>query len=319
MRTWRSPLPLHLHLLFVIAFGLPACGEDAGSGTTGPADAAAPVVLAEGQQAPCWIVVNGGQLFWTHTGSDGFGPLMTMPVQGGTPTELVARIPSSGFAVDAENVYWADSESLSIFRLPRSGGTPVSVASGSGPVATDGSHVYFPSLGDIVRISVAGGGAPTTVVAGRGGSVREIALDSTHVVWLEPDVLARAPLAGGNAETLPTLSLNAPRALFVTEEWASVAHPSSIQDQDADTFDDVNLSTLERTGLSATSINNILDQAWSSGPGGRRFYVEASGLYSRPHERLAEAQSACGIAADADAVYWTDREAGTVSSLALTW
>lgn len=120
------------------------------------------------------LVVNGGSLFWTiRLGSPA---IWTVPVGGGTPTQLSPAgfaVPSGstggGFAVDAASLYWAairqscssgpcDTLTGTLWRVPRDGGTPVTVASGwaapafdNAAIAIDDTSVYWVTGNTVYR------------------------------------------------------------------------------------------------------------------------------------------------------------------------
>jgi hypothetical protein len=120
------------------------------------------------------LVVNGGSLFWTIR-LDAPG-LWTVPVSGGIPTQLTPAgfaVPSgstgAGFAVDDASVYWAairnscssgpcNSLTGTLWRVPRGGGTPVTVASGwaapasdNAAITTDDTSVYWVTGNTVYR------------------------------------------------------------------------------------------------------------------------------------------------------------------------
>jgi hypothetical protein len=103
--------------------------------------------------------VHYSSFFWVRT------PLLPQL----NPSTMHPYWPRSA-VVDASNVYFIgeDEGALgTLYRVPRSGGTPTALASGVGngtafgPLATDGASVFYLKGGAIMRIPV-GGGAETT-------------------------------------------------------------------------------------------------------------------------------------------------------------
>lgn len=121
------------------------------------------------------LVVNEGNLFWSIRLNA--PAIWTVPVGGGTPTQLTPAgfaVPSGssgrGFAVDDTDVYWAairscssgpcDSLTGTVWRVPRGGGTPVTVASGwdapafdNAAIAVDDTSVYWVTGNTVYRLT----------------------------------------------------------------------------------------------------------------------------------------------------------------------
>jgi hypothetical protein len=145
---------------------------------------------------------DGTSVFFFTNGTTNLD-LFSVPVSGGTATDLAKNATSASVAFDflvddATTLYWSDSGSGSVFSLPKIGGTKTMLAtftSGSSPVqlVLDGPNVYalsatqltrFPKTGGtpVVLASVSGAGADR-YLASLGNAVA-LAVDDVNVYWL---------------------------------------------------------------------------------------------------------------------------------------
>jgi sugar lactone lactonase YvrE len=116
----------------------------------------------------------------------------------------------SSIAVDAKNVYWADTDNqgASIVSRAISGGEPTTLASDqSGPdsiIAVDATSVYWTNsyTGSVMKVPI-GGGAIVTLASAQGASWG-IAVNATSVYWTSAGAgtVLETPLAGGPIVTL---------------------------------------------------------------------------------------------------------------------
>jgi hypothetical protein len=155
-----------------------------------PVTGGVPAVFASGT-SPWAITVQGGSVYWTDSGSVFSAP--TSGVGAGGPTLLAAgqSFPFS-IAADASNVYWTNaSGDGALLSLPRTGGTPKTLASSTGmaSLAIDASNAYLsspgtsPNDGAILRVPLAGGSA-TTLASGQ-TTPEGIAVDGSSVYWVD--------------------------------------------------------------------------------------------------------------------------------------
>ncbi|MGK3992303.1 hypothetical protein [Sorangium sp. So ce1024] len=115
-------------------------------------------VLASGQAFPSAIEVGARQVYWSNLDD---GTLMTVPIEGGTPTPVVTgqgRIVD--IALDESGIYWVDSRNGTVMALRRGSTTPVTLAQGQvNPysIAVDATSVYWgtndPGDGVVMKVA----------------------------------------------------------------------------------------------------------------------------------------------------------------------
>jgi hypothetical protein len=127
---------------------------------------------------------------------------------GGTIVTLASGLGAPmGIAVSATDVYWTESATGVVARVPRPGGTRVAVASGQNEplaITVDATFVYWTTGtgnadGFIMKAPLAGGD-PVTLASGLGRPVA-IAVDSTNV-YVADGLIWKVPLAGGEPKVL---------------------------------------------------------------------------------------------------------------------
>ena len=130
-----------------------------------------------------------GNVYWIS----GLASLMTVPSAGGAATTLMQGMVFSDVAVDANNAYVSTTQSGNIFRIPLSGGAPVSFAGALGgfyvSLALSATDLYWIDTSTIQKVPK-GGGTPTVVAQVVGANVDSrstacLALDATNVYWTE--------------------------------------------------------------------------------------------------------------------------------------
>jgi hypothetical protein len=134
---------------------------------------------------PSALATDGVRVYWADLASN--GSLASVPVGGGTPTTFATDQPYPGsIAVGGANVYWTNGST--VMSAPKTGGVPMTLASGQSPsaIAVDSVNAYWvndTTGGNVVKAPVSGGAA--TTLARAQGSPRSIAVDATSVYWTD--------------------------------------------------------------------------------------------------------------------------------------
>ncbi|MEZ4220734.1 MAG: hypothetical protein R3B13_07365 [Polyangiaceae bacterium] len=156
---------------------------------------------------------------------------------GGAPC-VVPLVPASGASsfgidLDATDIYYASG--TDVWRLPRFGGTAVSVASGLlGPrhVAVDDIHVVFSDGARKVYVTAKSGGGATLLYTASNGSAQigGVATDGSYAYFTETSdkssfdgAVSRVALSGGLPKVLALLPAAAPEGLFLDGAFVYVA------------------------------------------------------------------------------------------------
>lgn len=196
-----------------------------GGGPTGLATGTLPLSLTLAGSYLYWvehgsgyvlrIPRGGGTSEWLGTASDPHGVAVTSDgvfvadagagrVSRLAVSELVhaGLYSSSDLALDAQNVYFADSGVKKIYKVPRGGGGATELAALSaapGALALDASAVYFTTGdGTIGKVSKTGGGT-TPLASGQTGA-SSIAVFGGYVYWNTGNEIRRTTTDGGSVE-----------------------------------------------------------------------------------------------------------------------
>lgn len=203
---------------------------DAMGGPTGrvrrvPIAGGDPETLAEGQPAPVSLALDATHAYFAASGEG--GSIRRVPLEGGAVEIVVDAEPTpNAIAVTASHVYWTrlgrrgpGGAPGGLRRAPLGVGTSAELVAddpaGTGGVAVDGDTAYFTnltSMGEFIGpvLSVAASGGTAESIAAMEAEPTGIALDATHVYWVNQGSLPsfvdgavrRRARAGGEVETL---------------------------------------------------------------------------------------------------------------------
>jgi hypothetical protein len=210
-----------------------------------PLDGGSAVPLAIAQNVPGAMAIDSQSLYWVNGGSvyarddpsgapGHDGSIVSIPLAGGTPRVLASDQDSPlAIAVDDSAIYWTAGGVTTIdggtsdgvvLSMPLDGGTPTPLVSGLGmPTAIavhDGVVAFsaYTSSGNAIG-TVPSTGGTRSILAAEPGPVPSIALDDTHVYWVQVSTtgtnasnsdgpILSLPLAGGTP-----LGLVGPRSI----------------------------------------------------------------------------------------------------------
>jgi hypothetical protein len=167
---------------------------------TGLPDGGMPAVLASGWAYVFGITQDSTNIYFTSEGDEfrgdagqGIpGKVLSVPKDGSSAAKILAdNLAWPRFvAVDAAAVYWTDSTSNAVFRLPFGDSQPTQIAQGQQPygVAVDDTNVYFTTLGTdqadgtLVRVPKSGS-SPSVVLATGLSYPSQVAVDAAAIYW----------------------------------------------------------------------------------------------------------------------------------------
>jgi hypothetical protein len=204
------------------AHGATAAGDD-----SGPA-ASAGVILPLAAQSvlafssPTGLVASTGNLYWTSTSVNEFGPDTSTVWRAGKNNvpgnevalyretgddrffgDIVFANPGAFFGYFVASYRTASGLISQIKRVPLTGGAAIVIASSPSPGArdlqTDGTRLYWIDAGGIRSVPI-GGGPITTLFAD--SFVGRISLDNSFVYFGEEFLIMRIPKGGGTPQTV---------------------------------------------------------------------------------------------------------------------
>ena len=170
---------------------------------------------------PGHLVTDGLDVYVTAYCLDG-GEVARIPTDGGALAVMATQSGPWGLALDDEWVYWSNQTSDdtghvtnggTIDRIAKAGGPVQTVVSSPEPseIVVDDTNVYwndtYYGANSIWTAPKAGTGSPTLLIKLDGQLSGGLALDATHVYWVELDnipygTLYRIPKSGGTAEAV---------------------------------------------------------------------------------------------------------------------
>lgn len=162
------------------------------------------------------IAVDGTSLYVTATSYQGSRSLVRADVNADGSLAVKWATQASpgrigGVTLGSTDVFWADTESGTILTVPKTGGTPVQVASGLGlpqRLVFVEPYLYFTTWGESggqatrnsgivgrLRIDAGAASGPVTPIAAQIDLPVAIAVDDAHVYWVDAaSHIWRAPL-----------------------------------------------------------------------------------------------------------------------------
>jgi hypothetical protein len=157
-----------------------------------------PTVLASDQPEPSAIVSDGTYLYWNSWGAP---VIRRVAIAGGPVTTLYTgegELGGRSIALGSDAIYF--DQAFNIFKIPKAGGDAKVLGHVSQlpmRMTGDDSGAYFED--DEVGAFPAAGGLKSY---GHFYETWDVAVDATHVYWIDRTGVARAPKAGGKVEQL---------------------------------------------------------------------------------------------------------------------
>jgi hypothetical protein len=250
-----------------------------------------PTVLALGLSGPSRMVLDATTVYFTQTGTDGFGTeggLRWCEKNGcqGMPAYVEGGFSNYGIAIHDNNLYWAawDGGTTTIrsstipYAFP-----PIGIVSFSGyalDLATTASSLLWtasPPGNAVWQVALPGLGAPEQLGGTEPIAPGAIAVDTTNAYWISGNnSIVKCALAGcGGVPTTLVSDLDIPSAI-------------------------------------ATDGVNVYFTLTPMGPGGAVMKCPVDGGVPTTIATGADVFSPGAIAVDATSVYWTDYNTGTV-------
>ncbi len=134
------------------------------------------------------IAVDGTNVYWTVPGRNVMnGAVFRAPRAGGAPVALATHQwdVRDELVVSTSNVYWIQASQAdggggnALVTVPIKGGTVTEIAHASGPLATDGTSIYFFDQNGIMKRPFAGG-APVFIASAQPAAM---AVDAANIYW----------------------------------------------------------------------------------------------------------------------------------------
>jgi hypothetical protein len=154
------------------------------------------------------LAVDATSVFWIEAQA-----VKSAPKGGGGSVTVLgdSQLGPVGLALDATNVYWANSLGAAIMTAAKGaagGATVVAAANQPAGVAVDSTYVYWVNKGDgaVLRVAKSGGGQPLPVATVSSGTPTSIAVDDTNVYVSTDAAILQGPKAGGALTTFVSCS-----------------------------------------------------------------------------------------------------------------
>jgi hypothetical protein len=298
-----------------------AGGNSGAGGSTGTGGggggATAGMTLAEGEDGPSSIALDGTNVYWTTRSA-----VRRMPKAGGTPTSLFSaqELPSDMIA-DDQNLYWANRTARRIMRGAKTGGQGTPIGDGFGGLGQDAEFVYWlvdsTTTTPITVMRARKDGSGTPELLGSAPSLEPLAVDGQFIYWPEANMgrrVQRMPKAGGAATDIYTASADRSVAVVRLDETSVYFATRQLEAKTS------TLEKLPKAGGAAVTLAGSLDAAnaiaiaagsvyWIArddaglGPG-YLARIPASG--GTPITIASDVQSPIALAVDAEHAYWAE-------------
>ena len=292
--------------------GAPVGGSGAGGDPSLESSGPSSAQLLATTNAPWGLAVDATTIYVAGQGIPGAGPLVSVPIAGGSPSPLTA---SSYFtvAIDETRAYWSDGTTIFSCAKRNCTNSTTTLGRASGGethgIAVDATSVYWATTsgGKIMKVGKNGGAAVTLA---SGGYPYQVAVDDTNVYWTDerPGTIMKVSTSGGVPVQLATgqgpmgIAVDGQNVYFTTSDGKMVQ--------------------VSKNGGTALTLSDALgNEPWGIATDGIHVYGASMGngtIVKAPVGGgavavLAAGQRApAGIAVDATYVYWTDVDAGTV-------
>ena len=195
-----------------------------------PAAGGAPTTLATNQDWPYAIAVDDSNVYWTNYddqyapggGSGTSGTVMKVPLTGGTPVALATGLSGpTAIAIDASNVYFANSVGGTLKSVPIAGGSVTTLATLQTPygIAVESGVVYWTnytgttgpngnSYASVMSVAATGGTPKTLTTSTDAVGAYGIAVNAATIFFTAQNNTGTAtqvesiPLAGSTSPTI---------------------------------------------------------------------------------------------------------------------
>lgn len=312
-----------------------SCGHDCQGGECREGQCQ-PVIIAQKQLMPTYIVVDAKNLYWTNRGSTFSsvdGSVMKMPIRGEAALTIASgQNQPRCIAVDATHVYWTNVGDGTVMRIKIDGSSQTIIAESQNypyGIAVNDEFVYWtnegPSVssvdGDVLRRKL-DLSAPAESIAPLPPYPpqqypQSIVVDKTNVYWTNATQVTKTERDGSEATIIGNIS--PPKIVSGFSNIAVSGDSVFWTSTDENTINKVSVGGANPKPLatSPTPFGIAVDEThvyWTSSADGTVWRV---GINEGTPMKLASDQAfPVGIAVDETCIYWANRNDGTVMKLA---